>query len=656
MPDIKEKPKMGSPKIKHQTMLAPKQAARLMKERYVQQLDQRPAGEDTPAEYAPGSVERAGRWAVDEVTVNHPRRSAGAQYRERQRPPAAANQPNTEPRDTERPWRERPANSHKERPTVWSGDGTAAPVQQRRTRPQVTPGSTPSPTSEFHPPESGTPTVQALGQSPQVRQARRQFVLNNRRRGLTVSPRPSVDIPDKPDRRGSAAPVGRRGALLKERPRSYTTRRDAVQTMSAKASPGPKVRGTPTGGSVRPTVSLPQQRMTQRAVTQAQKAAKKTTTVFHRGLKAVGKAAAALANTAVGIVGGGVILAVLTVIIVIAAVSSSPFGLFFAGEPTAPGTVSAAQGVAQVNMAYNTKLETLQTGDYDNIDIQGQPPDWPDVLAVFAVKVAGADGGMDVATLDADRIDKLTAVFWDMTCISTKVETISHAGDDESEGWTEKILHITITPKTTDDMRTAYGFTTYQNSALDELLADRAALETLIGNLAITDADARDVLSALPEDLSPERREVVQTALKLYGKVSYFWGGKSLILGWDNRWGTTMKVTAAGSPTTGTYRPYGLDCSGFVDWVFYNATDGDYIIGHGGGAHAQHTYCTNITWEDAQTGDLVFYPKDTHVGIICGSDANGNLLAIHCASGTNNVVITGVSGFTSVARPNVYHG
>ena len=33
----------------------------------------------------------------------------------------------------------------------------------------------------------------------------------------------------------------------------------------------------------------------------------------------------------------------------------------------------------------------------------------------------------------------------------------------------------------------------------------------------------------------------------------------------------------------------------FVDWVIYNATDGDYIIGHGGSAHAQHTYCTNIT-------------------------------------------------------------
>ena len=89
---------------------------------------------------------------------------------------------------------------------------------------------------------------------------------------------------------------------------------------------------------------------------------------------------------------------------------------------------------------------------------------------------------------------------------------------------------------------------------------------------------------------------MVETALTLYGKVNYFWGGKSLTIGWDSRWGTLQKVTAAGSSTTGTYRPYGMDCSGFVDWVFYNMTGGEYIIGHGGGAHAQHTYCTPISW------------------------------------------------------------
>ena len=33
------------------------------------------------------------------------------------------------------------------------------------------------------------------------------------------------------------------------------------------------------------------------------------------------------------------------------------------------------------------------------------------------------------------------------------------------------------------------------------------------------------------------------------------------------------------------------------------------------------------------------------------TDESGNLLIIHCASGYNNVVITGIEGFTSIGRP-----
>ena len=217
-------------------------------------------------------------------------------------------------------------------------------------------------------------------------------------------------------------------------------------------------------------------------------------------------------------------------------------------------------------------------------------------------------------------------------------------------------MHITISAKTADDMRMAYTFTDFQTSALDELLAELDALGALLGDLTVSQADALALLQDLPADLSPERKAVIEAACSLVGKVNYFWGGKSLVIGWDSRWGQLQKVTAAGSPTTGTYRPYGLDCSGMVDWAFYNATGGEYIIGHGGGAHAQHTYCAPISWDEAIPGDLVFYPEDTHVGIVGGRDEHGNLLIIHCASGANNVVITGVSGFTSIGRPDYFNG
>jgi hypothetical protein len=248
----------------------------------------------------------------------------------------------------------------------------------------------------------------------------------------------------------------------------------------------------------------------------------------------------------------------------------------------------------------------------------------------------------------------LKTVFWDMCDITTSVESIDHPAAGGAQAWTEKILHITITSKTADTMRTEYAFTQGQNGTLTELLAELDAMDILLTDLTAMDEQARTLLQQLPDDLTPERRAIVEQACQLVGKVSYFWGGKSLVIGWDSRWGTIQKVWADGSPTTGTYRPYGLDCSGYADWVFYNASGGSYILGHGGGAQSQHSYCTAISWNEAQPGDLVFYPEDEHVGIVGGWDESGNIQIIHCASGYNNVVITGKIGFTSIARPNYY--
>ena len=167
--------------------------------------------------------------------------------------------------------------------------------------------------------------------------------------------------------------------------------------------------------------------------------------------------------------------------------------------------------------------------------------------------------------------------------------------------------------------------------------------------------EAMEVWERLPDDLSMERRMVVTYALALVDKVNYFWGGKSLVLGWDDRWGELAEVTAEGSDTTGTEQPYGLDCSGFVDWAFYNASGSAYVIGQGGGAAEQHGNCVDIEWDEVQPGDLLFYPEDEHVGIAAGRDWLGRLLVVHCASGTGGVAISHRTGFETAARP-VWYG
>jgi len=401
-----------------------------------------------------------------------------------------------------------------------------------------------------------------------------------------------------------------------------------------------------------------QRKMLQESAQSGGRASKKLGSVVVQAVKEIGKGVASAVSSILSAGGGAVVLVLLLTAILVAAIVASPFGILFSNESREAGVVPISAAVAQVNYEYNERLEELQTADsYDSISVTGQSADWVEVLAVFAVKVAGSNDvdAADVATMDADRIARLKAVFWDMTTITNRVEIIHHPGSDEgNDGWTEKNLYITVTAKTAEEMKTEYHFNRNQITALDELLEQRALLRELIEDVYSVSGDTAALIRNLPEDLSPEREAVVRSACSLVGKVNYFWGGKSLVLGWDSHWGQLRQVTAAGSSTTGTYRPYGMDCSGFVDWVFYNQSGGSYIIGHGGGATMQHSYCTDISWQDAQPGDLVFYPDNSHVGIVGGRDANGELLIIHCASGYNNVVVTGLEGFTSIGRPQYY--
>ena len=387
-------------------------------------------------------------------------------------------------------------------------------------------------------------------------------------------------------------------------------------------------------------------------------AAKKTAENAKKAAVAVGKAIKSVVETIVAAFGGIGLVAILAVIVVIGALLASPLGIFFSNEST-PNSVPLSSAVSQINMELNTRLISLQSGEYTDIIVEGAPPSWTDVIAVFASHTAGAQDGVDVAQLTPDRVSRLQAIFWQMCFITSTTESVeipdSNPDDDIDDSRTETTLTITITGKTAQEMRTALGFTDFQNEMLDVLLSDVSMLNSLIGNMSISQQDALELLRSLPQDLSPERRAVVQHALSLVGKVNYFWGGKSLVLGWDSRWGQLREVTSAGSPTTGTYRPFGMDCSGFADWVFYNASGGEYILGHGGGAAAQHRYCEQIGWGEAQPGDLVFYPDDSHIGIVGLRDVTGNLLIIHCASGRNNVVITDSSGFMTVGRP-LYYG
>mgnify|MGYP002578329760 CR=1 FL=1 len=397
----------------------------------------------------------------------------------------------------------------------------------------------------------------------------------------------------------------------------------------------------------------------QQAAKAAQATAQKASQAAGRALRAILSAARSLA--AAMMAGGSTVLSMVLVICLIGLLIASPFGIFFSGEDSGTG-YTMPEAVTMLNTEFTDRIEQIKAeNSYDELDMDNagsaaMVANWRDVLAVYAVRTTTDAASPDeVATLTEEKLDILRQIFWDMNEISYWLETIS-GGEDEED---TVILHIQVTIKNALQMAEEYQFTAEQKKLLEELMQPEyeelfMRLTGSYQDIALSDKEVAEIMKKLPADLSEERKQVVLTAYQLLGKVNYFWGGKSLVLGWDSRWGTPMEVTAAGSSSSGNVRPFGLDCSGFVDWVFYNVTDGSYVIGHGGGASSQHSYCTDISWSDAQPGDLVFYPGDSHVGIVCGFDSSGNIMVIHCASSENNVVVTGKSGFTSIGRPEYF--
>lgn len=140
------------------------------------------------------------------------------------------------------------------------------------------------------------------------------------------------------------------------------------------------------------------------------------------------------------------------------------------------------------------------------------------------------------------------------------------------------------------------------------------------------------------QNCNETRKHILSTALSLVGKVPYFWGGKS-DAGWNDEWNTPKVVTATGSSATGTILPYGLDCSGFTDWVFKTAMG----VSIKAGSWNQWDNSYAITEAELLPGDLGFMAVPgtvpvNHVLIYAGENEDGAHMWVHCTSGLGVVL------------------
>lgn len=159
---------------------------------------------------------------------------------------------------------------------------------------------------------------------------------------------------------------------------------------------------------------------------------------------------------------------------------------------------------------------------------------------------------------------------------------------------------------------------------------------------AVPLTDAELIAFVNRQNCSATRKHILTTALSLVGKVPYFWGGKSPP-GWNDEWNTPKLVTAAGSSTSGTIRPFGLDCSGFTDWTYKTAVG----VSLYGGTWNQWDETFAISASELLPGDLGFL-KDSdgqgwnHVLIFAGYGEGSRRMWVH-SSGGEGVILNSPS-------------
>ncbi len=267
---------------------------------------------------------------------------------------------------------------------------------------------------------------------------------------------------------------------------------------------------------------------------------------------------------------------------------------------------------------------------------------WQDILAVYVMEQERA--GKKSFKLDDSAKDALASIFAEMNAVERDKKNIALVN--------YKNMHV-------EDYIKEHK----SDLTKDEVKTLRKYADQDCGLLCATITAAKGFIrQSAGEEVSEERVSVIQAGYSLVGKVAYFWGGKSSVLGWDDRWGSAAKVSAEGSSSTGRLRAYGLDCSGFVDWAFnngYQDTDMENLVGHG--TSDQWNRAETIEAKEAQAGDLVFQRgpeagSDNHVGILVGRSTSGDWIAVHC-SGSQNGVTVGeayTASFRYIRRPTVY--
>lgn len=254
-----------------------------------------------------------------------------------------------------------------------------------------------------------------------------------------------------------------------------------------------KVKGAGKGIKDSKKVAKDAQKIARNSVKNAKKSyqiAKETAKKTIQTTKAVIKATISTIKLAISgtkalisalIAGGWIVLVIVIVICMIGLLCSSIFGIFLSGSKTSSDAITVTDVIAECNQEFSNKLQTIQDQNpHDDYVLDGNMASWKDVLIIYTVKQSNGLNQQEVVTMDNAKKTIFKQVFWDMNEVTSevKVETVIEQGTNALERPKEvqkKVLHIKITSKNIEEMKTKYYLNAMQLDQIKELSDEQYA-------------------------------------------------------------------------------------------------------------------------------------------------------------------------------------
>ncbi len=203
-----------------------------------------------------------------------------------------------------------------------------------------------------------------------------------------------------------------------------------------------------------------------------------------------------------------------------------------------------------------------------------------------------------------------------------KADRVGNAKENyEENGW------LGWTPESMESARSLAGQDWYQRYGI--------TVSSISMRNPLTSSEIEEYMNRLPEGLSQTRKDIIRFALFSVGKVPYYWGGKPSSPNYSrNGFGALVSPDEKGRILRG------LDCSGWINWVYWSVT----------GNRLPHESTSGlalcgspVSRECLQPGDIIIRTgEDAHVIMFLEWTEDGSIRCIHESSANINNVTVGV--------------